>query len=244
MNRLGRLLSITPLVLMATPALSDVFGAAASATYWHSSNSGSIEKGNSGAVDLEDDLNFKDEDFSVITVAFEHPVPALPNLRFQYFNMDQAGSGNLPNDFGNAQAGYVNTNLDLSNYDLTFYYEILDNWVNVDAGVTGKLFNGELTLRDSNGNVDETKIDTLMPLLYAQARFDVPGTALSLGAGGNYLSYDGDEVYDLAAYANYRIVVLDIRAGYREMRVDVDDVEDVDVNATISGPYLELGVSF
>lgn len=224
---------------------ADVLGGSAHVTYWGSASEGSIRSGGN-AIDIERDLGFDDEEFLVVSAALEHPVPFLPNIRLAYFSMDQVGTGTVAATF-NRQVftGQVRTNLDLSNLDVTLYYELLDNWVNLDLGVTGKVFDGNLDIRETRigGARSTTDINAVLPMLYGEARFDLPFSGLSAGAQANAISYSGNTAYDASVYLGYRLVVLDIMAGYRQMHVDVEDIDDVDVNLDMSGPFLTLGVA-
>ncbi|MFE8071475.1 TIGR04219 family outer membrane beta-barrel protein [Marinobacteraceae bacterium S3BR75-40.1] len=244
-----RLLTFTSLLAIgaySVPASADVIGASASATLWPGSISGQVRK-DGDRVDLEDDLGLDDETYWSLEAAIEHPVPVLPNLRLAYYNMEHSGTGNtsVANFGGISLNGDVETDLDLSHYDVTLYYELLDNWVNLDAGLTGKVFNGELVVRDkTTGQTDRTDIDAILPMIYGHARFDLPFTGWSVGVQGNGISFDGDSAYDIAGYVNYSVTVLDVQAGFREMAVDAEDINDADVDATVNGPYLKVGVDF
>lgn len=239
------------LSLAATATYADVLGLSAAVTYWKPDNSGHIQSGGD-KVDVESDLGLGDEEFGIFTASFEHPVPLIPNVRFQFFDMDQVAHGTIDNvDFdGQNFDGRVQTSLDLTHYDFTLYYEILDNWINLDVGLTAKIFDGELILREQNRDVNgnfsasRTDIDEIIPMLYGSASFEFPITSFSAGVEGSAISFDGDTVYDLVARLRYQFGFFGAEAGYRAMAVEVDDVSGIDVDTKLDGPYLSALLIF
>ena len=77
----------------------------------------------------------------------------------------------------------------------------------------------------------------MIPLLYAQARFDLPFTGLSLGVEANGISYDDDTLYDVKINLAYEFAFgLGIEAGYRAFDLEYDD-DDEFADVTIGGAY-------
>ncbi|MBR9870060.1 MAG: TIGR04219 family outer membrane beta-barrel protein [Gammaproteobacteria bacterium] len=233
------------LVLAAPLASADVVGAGASVSYWNSDFSGDVvNKGD--VVDIEKDLNMSSDGNANFTANFEHPIPVLPNVRLNYTDISQSGRGKIgPSKFGDIVNADVNSELDIEQLDATFYYEVLDNWVNLDLGLTVRKFDGELIVRDTRGfyDVSETKVDAVLPLGYASVRFDLPFTGVSVGGEGNVISYSGDSLYDVNVYGQFDVAVLRLRAGYREMAIDYEDDDDR-LDVKLSGPFASIGVDF
>ncbi len=232
--------------LISVTSSADILGASAAFTYWAPDSSGDIQSGGD-KIDIDKNLGLGGEEFMIFTAALEHPVPLLPNVRFQYFDMDQVAHGSLNNVNFNGQNfnGNVQTSLDLSHYDFTLYYEILDNWVNLDLGVTAKVFDGLLLMRDqTSGNTSRTDIDEIIPMLYGSAVFDFPITSLSAGVEGSAISLGGDTVYDMVAKLRFRAGLLGLEAGYRAIGVEVDDISNIDVDTQIDGPYVSAMLVF
>ncbi len=240
--------SVLAASLMSVSAYADRLGGSASLTYWSPDISGTIQSGG-GKIDLDEDLGLSRDDSAIITAVFEHPVPLIPNFRFQYTDMDQVTYGSVNNVDFNGQNfdGAVQTSLDLTNYDFTLYYEILDNWVNLDLGLTAKVFDGLLLLREQNANpvvgYSQTDIDDIIPMLYGSAVFELPITSLSVGVEGSAISMGGDTVYDMLAKVRFRASFFGVEAGYRAMGVK-GDVSGIDVDATSDGPYLSAMLIF
>ena len=134
--------------------------------------------------------------------------------------------------------GEVSSRLDLTHNDATLYYEILDNWVNLDVGITARFFDEGFNVRElSTLEAGEIDVDHVVPMFYGHARFDLPFSGLTVGVEGNYISYDDDTLYDTKLNIGYTFAFgLGIEAGYRIMDFEYDDGDD-DVDATIDGIY-------
>ncbi|WP_323750736.1 TIGR04219 family outer membrane beta-barrel protein [Marinobacter sp.] len=233
-------------LVLATPlASADVVGAGASVSYWNSDFSGEVvNKGD--AVDIDKDLKMSSDGNANFTANFEHPIPVLPNVRVNYTGISQSGSGKIgPSTFDGIANANVKSDLDIEQLDATFYYEVLDNWVNLDLGLTARKFDGELIVREkiTSGRVSKTSVDAVLPLGYASVRFDLPFTGVSVGGEGNVISYSGDSLYDVNVYGQFDVAVLRLRAGYREMAIDYEDDDDR-LDVKLSGPFASIGVDF
>ncbi|EMP55617.1 hypothetical protein MSNKSG1_07098 [Marinobacter santoriniensis NKSG1] len=234
------------LVLTAPLAHADVVGLGASVSYWDSSLSGkSVNKGD--AVDVDNDLNLDSDSTTNATLYLEHPVPVLPNVRLNYTLVQQSGLGRLGvSGFDGIPSGTdVRSDLDLEQLDLTLYYEVLDNWVNLDLGLTARDLSGDLTVRDVTGTapVSKTSVDGVIPMGYVAARFDLPLTGVSVGGEGNFIGYSGNSLRDFNVYAQYAVSVVQFRAGYRQMAIDYED-SDERFDVKTDGPFISAGVSF
>lgn len=244
-------LSILAASLVSVSTNADVLGGSASLTYWAPDTSGTIQSGGS-KIDVDKDLGLSRDDSMIFTATFEHPIPIVPNVRFQYSDMDQVSYGTVNNVNFDGQNfnGRMQTSLDLTHYDFTLYYEILDNWVNLDLGLTAKVFDGVLHLREQDPDPvtnqyssSKTDIDDIIPMLYGSAVFDLPITSLSVGVEGSAISAGGDSAYDVLAKLRFRAGFLGIETGYRAMGVKAD-VSNIDVDAKSDGPYVSAMVIF
>jgi len=233
-------------LLISSPVtMADVLGVGATVGYWDSELSGTAGK-NSDAVDVENDLNLSSDSNANLEAYFEHPVPILPNVRLNYTAIEQSGSGEVSTGFDGLPAGLdVNSDLELTQFDVTLYYEILDNWVNLDLGLTARNLDGELIVRDRIGNfpASRTEVSGIIPMGYVAARVDLPLTGLSVGAQANAISYDGDSVSDINAYGQYQLSLLTFRAGYRQMSIDYEDSNDR-LDVELGGPFISAGLTF
>ncbi|AHI27746.1 TIGR04219 family outer membrane beta-barrel protein [Marinobacter similis] len=236
-------------LLLAAPfAHADVVGLGASVSYWDSELTGEAADKSGGEVDVENDLDLENDSNANASLYFEHPVPVLPNVRLNYTLVQQSGRGELGANFGGINVGSgvdVRSELDLEQLDFTFYYEVLDNWVNLDLGLTARDLSGELVVREIGGaaQVSKTEVDAVLPMGYLAARFDLPLTGVSIGAEGNFVSYSGDSLHDFNAYGQFEMAVIQLRAGYRQMSIDYEDDDDR-LDVEIDGPFVSAGVVF
>jgi len=234
------------LILVAPLSQADVVGLGASVSYWDSDLSGEAAS-NNDVVDVENDLNLDSDSNANASLYLEHPVPLLPNVRLNYTVIEQSGRGELGTSgfVGIPGSVEVQSDFDLDQLDLTLYYEVLDNWVNLDLGITARDLSGELIVQEIGGGLaaNETTVDAVIPMGYLAARFDLPLTGVSVGAEGNFISFDGDSVHDFNAYGQYEISLIQLRAGYRQMAIDYEDGNDR-LDVEIGGPFVSAGVSF
>ena len=231
------------LILVAPLSQADVVGLGASVSYWDSDLSGKAAT-NNDLVDVENDLNLDGDSTANASLYLEHPVPVLPNIRINYTRVKQSGRGQVGLVGFDGVTGDVQSDFDLEQLDLTLYYEVLDNWVNLDLGLTARDLAGDLTVQEVNGlATSETSVDAVIPMGYLAARFDLPFTGVSVGTEGNFISYGGDSLLDFNVYGQYEIALLRFRAGYRQMSIDYEDGNDR-LDVEIGGPFVSAGVSF
>ena len=227
------------LAISCTAQADTVFGIYAGAASWQADYSGDI--GNPSASASE--LGLKDDNSQFYYIAIEHPVPFFPNIKLQQNDISSRQTGTLTQGFSldntNFPAGtQVSTDIDLSYTDASLYYEILDNWLNLDLGVTLRKYSGHLQAQ-SGQLADEIDIDVKVPLLYGRFQFDLPFTGFSAGFEGNYITYDGSDLADYTAKISYLFdsaLDVGIEVGYRSITANIDD-DGVNTNLDLTGPY-------
>ncbi len=192
----------------------------------------------SGDIDLEDDLNLSDESGTYVYIAIEHPIPFLPNVLLTSIEIDQSGSGTVTQTFDGVDfSGAVDSTVDLSHTDATFYYELLDNWVNLDLGLTIRKFDGEVKLVSATEGTAQEDIDYTIPLLYGKARFDLPLTGVYVSASGNWLGAGSNSFLDSMVTVGYESTIgLGLEAGYRNITLSVDE-SDFEADMGFSGIF-------
>jgi len=204
---------------------------------------GDIGDGSNDTFDIEDQLGLDDESGNYFYVALEHPIPLLPNIKLAHTEMTQSASNTLSDaiDFDNENFGSgetIDTDIDISHTDATLYYELLDNWVNLDLGLTIRQFDGEISI-DSTISSDTAKedVDFVAPLIYGKARFDLPFSGMYVSAEGNWIGTSDDSVLDATAIIGYETTIgLGIEVGYRTFDIDIEE-SDVEVDLSFSGLY-------
>ena len=209
------------------------------------------------SIDLEDDFGWGSAQDAIVKAYFEHPLPFVPNVKFAYSNFNQSGSGTVDSfSWGIIKGdGVIDTSLEMQMLDLTAYYELLDNVVELDAGLTFRYLSGDLLVTPSADFTftflpsfsqtlasESVTIDNWLPMLYGKARFNIPTTDISLQIEANVISYEESTFYDYELSARVTFLMgLGIEAGYKAMYLDSKELADglvVDVDS--SGPYASV----
>lgn len=212
-----------------------VFGIYAGAGTWQTEYTGDIGKPATSAADL----GMRDNNNNFYYIAIEHPVIFFPNIKIQQNNITSEQSSVIENNFSIGNIGYpsgstVATDFDLSYTDAALYYELLDNWLILDLGVTLRKYSGYLEATSASSS-DKTDIDISVPLAYGRMQFDLPLTGFFAGFEGNYISYDGNDLADYSAKIGYSFdsaLDLGVEVGYRALTVNIDD-DDAHTNVDI-----------
>lgn len=203
------------------------------------------------AADLEDTLHWESNENIFLKAYIEHPVPMLPNVKVAFTQLSHEGEGEVGNDFiwGGIHIptlGTIENSLDISKYDLTLYYELLDNWVEADVGVTLGYIDGNIAVTALTGlgpisfsQSESTDFSLFMPTLYGKAKFNIPSTDISLQFEGDVFSYDDTTFYNYEVSARYTFSMgLGIEAGYKAMHLDSKDLVDgLVADMDFTGPY-------
>lgn len=239
--------AVAALVLAGAPlaAQADVIGFTAGAGIWQQSPSGWIQEGSSDRVDLEDELGLDDETGGFVWAAFEHFIPLVPNIKLQYTALNLSGEGTtsftIPG--GTTLTGNISSTLDLDQMDVIFYYELLDNWVNLDVGINVKVIDGAIEATDGT-NTWDTSFTAPLPMLYGNAVFKLPFSGWQIGLEGSYAGYSGNSLSDFKAHLGYEYGVVGVELGLRRLQLDLDDIDDISSEIKVSGPYAALFVDF
>ena len=208
-------------------------------------------EGGSSSIDFDDDLGLEGDSGSYFYIALEHGIPILPNVRFARSEIEESASVVLSDsiefdDITFPAGAPVRSKLDFSHNDYTFYYEVLDNWVSLDLGLTARQFDGELSA--SSPLLSETAsedLDFVAPLLYGSAQFELPITGLYVGVQGNWIGAGGAQLYDLWGKVGYTFAFgLGLEAGMSKLALELDDVEDLDADVTLDGSYIAATFHF
>lgn len=238
------LLSLAACVAMGAKA--DTIGFEVGGAYWGAQTSGNIQyKGDS--IDLEKDLGYGDLNTNFFWATLEHPIPVIPNLKIQHtaFEDDSSKTSTVRFD-DKSYSGTISSNLTLNQTDFIIYYEILDNWVNLDLGLNGKYLDAKVSMSDSLGQTASSKdLNYVIPMVYGKVRFDLPFSGLSMESDISYIGYDSNNFYDLKGGISYETSFgLGATAGYRYEKLELDDISDVYSDLEISGAYAGLFYHF
>jgi outer membrane protein len=236
--------------LLPMAATADtIFGVYAGGQYWHTNTSGSF----ADTSNLRQ-FNFDSEQQTSLYVAVEHPIPLIPNFKLRHNQLEVNGTTTLASNFSYANQTWVSgttvqTAVDLTHTDFTLYYEILDNdLVALDLGVTAKRVDGLLAVSDGNLS-GQLSSDGWVPTAYAHGRFGIPATDWTLFALANAVSIDDSSIRDMEAGIEYRLIEnlaidVNLQLGYRNITIELDDLDGIYSNIRFKGPYLGLEIHF
>ena len=205
------------LAFSAVPAnAATILGFQAGVYVWATDASGTV-----GATDVAG----MDGDNNVTFFALEHPVPLVPNVKVQLTDMAASSGAN---------------SVDLSHSDATLYYEILDNIVSIDIGITARTFDGEYNLGTT------TAMDDSSYLLYAAAEVMIPVTGLSVGMEvSKDIGLDDNTIDDVKIRATYEIVGgLGVEIGQRTVTMTLEESAPNTNSLEFDGSYIALSYTF
>lgn len=241
------LLAGSALALIST-AHADVVGIRLGTYQWQQDYDGDIRSGGD-RVDLHEDLGIDNDDGNVVYFAVEHPLPLVPNLLLQRTNLAVRNTEQVRRNFTFDSNVYtanesVSADVDLSHTDATFYYELLDNVVSLDAGLTLRWFDEGIELHSASGLRGQVDIDAVLPMVYLAGRMNLPFTGLYVGAEANGIAYRDASLFDARISIGYETRIgLGVELGYRTFDLDYDDDDD-EANLTVDGAYGSLFYHF
>jgi outer membrane protein len=249
MMRAWKVVGISSLAALvsAMPAQADtVLGLTAGAQIWNMDGTGSL-----GSVGLaqSDDLDFSSETQNVFYVSLEHMVPVLPNLKLRHTDLESEGAGNVNFVFeGTNFTGAVTSDVDLSHNDIILYYELLDNVVSLDLGLNVMQMDGHVAVTDGT-NSERIDFKGYVPTLYIAAETSLPLNGLSLSGEISAVAIDDSKFYDYQVQLQYNVIEskavdVGLQLGYRETRLELDDLDNLNTDLEFSGPYTGLQVHF
>ena len=241
--------------MLLVPALSaaDTLGVRVGANYWSYDISGTARyqsKDSANNIDVNKDLGYDDGSLGHYYISLEHPVPLLPNVRISKTDIDEDANGRLTNTvrYGDIifQADEdVSSKVELDQTDITLYYSLLDNVVNLDLGLNAKYIDSKARITGAVSGTQSADVSGWVPMLYAGVGADLPLTGLSISADGAYVKYKSSSFYDAtvrATYATPWFVGVDV--GYRKIKLDLDDFDDSFADVEFDGPYAGLYLHF
>ncbi len=229
---------------------ADTLGVYLGAGVWNHSVSGKIKDSGTNSFDFENDLHLTEEQEGYLYIAIEHPVPLIPNVKFSSTKLSHDGSGITTvtvtiGDQTFTAGDTLTTNLTFDTTDITLYYEILDNVVELDLGLTARKVDGGLKIVSLAVGTADEKIDETIPMLYAAVGFNLPVTGLSFQAEGNFVGVNELNYSDLIVKARYEFAtVFGVEAGYRTQNIEIDDAPTVVADMKFSGVFAGVFLHF
>lgn len=220
---------LTLCIGVSAASASMILGLGVEADYYVPAASGDFSYTENG-VTTYTSFNEESESTYQVGVYFEHPVPVIPNFRLDM----------TPEASFSGSDGFFGTNkVSVSQTDITPYYEILDNIVDLDIGVTFKVLDIKV-----EGTINQDLTQTI-PMGYLAAGVDIPGTGLRIAGDVKYIGYKGDSFTDARIKAVIDLPAgLQAQAGYRHESLKISDHYDINADVKFEGPFVGLGYTF
>ena len=253
MRPVTKALSMAALLTVATAAQAEFVGLEVGISGWYADPSGWVESersGASGRADLERDLHLDSETTGFVWLRVVPPLPLLPNFKLSHAPMKFEGAGRVGQEFSlRGQAigvgERIDSELELDQWDVALFYNLLDNVVELDLGINVKVLDGHVSVTPEGGSTQRMSFTAPVPMLYARVGANLPFTGLYVGAEGSAISYDGHKLADLKAGIRYTFAhVVGLEAGYRLQKLKLDDLDDVSADFEVAGPYLGVSARF
>ncbi|MDP4527775.1 TIGR04219 family outer membrane beta-barrel protein [Alkalimonas delamerensis] len=243
------MMAMLPLMFAGT-AQADFFAVKLQLDSWQASAEGDF--GQTGASQPHD---FSSRNQLRLGLAFEHPIPLIPNLAVRYQGLKHQGRTELAQTFALAGQSYavgseLDSSLDLAHIDAVFYYQLLDNnLVGLNFGAMVKRLDGKAAAQDQNGLASEQRLKGNLAMLHASARLDLVGTSWQLFAEANGVTPGRHQAHDVSAGLVFQFIdaiILDgaLRLGYRDSRLELDNLQGVSTSMDYSGVFVGLELSF
>ncbi|AOV17092.1 hypothetical protein BJI67_08510 [Acidihalobacter aeolianus] len=228
------------------------FDVSVGAGVWSQQPSGYVHYSTGGQassdVNLKNDLGLSSKSQGYAWVDIQHPIPVLPDVEIRYSRINTSGSQVLSRTITYGGQTYnanqqVNSQVKLTQTDFLFYYQPINNVVQLRLGLDVKAMS--LSADISSGNQYSSASGTAaVPMLYAGLRANLPFTGLSAAADGSYIGNGSDYFADYQARLAYETPIgLGLQAGYRVMELRVGNSR-IDPNGDIKFKGAFAGVFY
>ncbi|PKI17747.1 TIGR04219 family outer membrane beta-barrel protein [Colwellia sp. 12G3] len=246
------LLAASVAALMCGSAQADtLLGLYIGGQVWANEASGSFGEG----TDNQSVFEFDDKNQGSFYVAFEHPIPLIPNIKIASTTLDTVGGTQIASTFSFGGKSYsanetLDTTFDANFVDYTLYYEVFDNdLLTFDFGLTARDLDTYIKVTESDNNSSDLDVSGIIPMAYVSTIIGLPFTGLNIFAEANFMSYDDQTVYDAQIGVSYAIldnlaVDFDVTFGYRTVKMEINDIDDFYSDLTYDGFFAGAVVHF
>jgi outer membrane protein len=254
------LTSLVTAAVIATAVNADFVRIEAGAGAWMNTPSGSLSYSETGIVTGFNSTatgEYKSKKESQTSgyawMLVKHPIPIVPNIRLEYTGISDNGlvQGKF-NDYI-FPTGETVASLDMTQFDIVPYYNILDNtaWITLDVGLDLKILLTDYSVSSALGFAGYSETTTLfVPLVYVRSRVQIPLTDIGFETDVKYVTYKKSSYYDIRAKVDYTLGFIPVvqpalEIGYRIQKFDLSSDDDkTKMNLEFSGAYAGLMVRF
>ncbi len=204
-----------------------------------------------GDIDLKNQLNLKNSNNITAKIKFEHPVPILPNIYFQYTPATFKGTADINNVLqwgGTNFSGTIESSLTINRTDVGIYWGLPVPVVDIELGLIGRIMDFKGSVTGTVGSLQRTetaKFNLTIPMIYLGAGGFFPGLPVGIFGDFKIITYGGNTYTDLTAELKGKFMFLYGSLGYKyeSLRIDIES-ENVSSDVTVSGPFLKVGMFF
>lgn len=230
---------------------ADMFRVEMGAGAWANKPKGSISY-TSGGLTAVDTYKQEKQSDPYFWMLVKYPVPLLPNFRLEY--VDVSTKGTASGTFKNFTATGATTQLDITQFDIIPYYNILDTaGITLDLGLDIKVADIEYKAEGVTGlssGTTYTESETIpIPLLYVRIRTEIPLTDIGFETDAKFITDNSSSIYDVRVKVDYTLDFIAIKpaleVGYRIQKYKIDDNSfDSKIDLEFSGFYAGLMIRF
>lgn len=215
---------------------------------WSSDNLGNINHSGTPA-DVDTDLLLKDEMGNYSFIAVEHPIPLIPNIKIRNYGLSTTGGGTVTSGFTFGTTAYtagdtISTEMTMDHTNLTLYYELLDNILTFDLGITAMMLDGKVVV--TRGGIRNSKmIDTTIPMIYYNVgisfvptgfKFEFTGDHIDM-SDGYFCGLDTKIVYEPGQFYGFEV-------GYRDNKFKFNGKQNLYSDIDFEGPFINVYLHF
>ncbi|WP_345992792.1 TIGR04219 family outer membrane beta-barrel protein [Sulfurimonas sp. HSL-1716] len=235
---------------LASASYADITRVEMGVGAWMQTPRGDASYNPSSGVGGSDTLKKDQKTSAYVWLFIKHPIPVLPNLRLEYSTLEAKGTPT--GTWGSYTFTGGTSKLDVTQYDIIPYYNILDNtaWITLDLGLDAKVIDAKYSATQAAIGTYENKASVVIPMAYLRARVEIPSTNIAVEGDVKYVSYGSSKFSDVRAKIDYTfdfmpVVQPAIEVGYRQENIKIDySSADVKTDITFSGFYTGLMLRF
>jgi len=244
--------TFTCLLALSMPINADIARVEMGIGAWTQKPSGSASYNAVANATGKDTLNEDKDTSPYVWLLVKHPIPIIPNIRLEYTTVSETGKAT--GQWGKTTiTTSSNSSLDMTQYDIIPYYNILDNtfWMTLDLGIDLKIVDIDYNINQTTNFIAYKYKKTFpIPLLYVRTRVEIPFSNIGLEADLKYVSNSSSTVYDARAKVDYTLDIFPIiqpavEVGYRVQKIKIDETSyDVKTDIDFAGFYTGLMLRF
>ncbi len=203
-------------------------------------------------------FGLKDKSHPYFWVKLIHPLPIIPNIKFQYTKYETSGhsdyiAGNIKifNDVRiNTPVFDAETYMSIDSYDATLFYELKPVFADIEFGLGADYWKGKFKIYDNKNQryVVNSSGSVILPYLYGRLE-SAQIYGFSVLAHAKLAQVGDKHHYDLLGAVKYTIDIPGpvnpfIKAGYKYKEAYYEDDNDNVTTLNFRGAFLEIGVKF